>query len=1576
MVNFTNNPKKLKRFFKILSRVIIVLLFLLFSLYGLLHVPSIQTWLVKKVTTDLSKKLHTKVSIESVDFTFFYKLQFKKLLIEDRSKDTLLYAGSAMVNVNDWFFTKNNINLKNIQLDDATFKVQRRSKEWNYQFILDYFQDTIKDNSKSNLILDLKKLRVKNLRFISSDYWIGENMNASIEDLDVNIKKTNFKKNEYKIEQINLIKPVFSLYNYDGSRTLAEKLKLHSANKPKTEEKNTLLVSIKKINIQDGMFMNDELTIRKKYTDRFDELHFKFDKINGTIEDAVINDDQLTAKVNVKTKESCGLNIKKLEANVKMNNNVMEFKNLDIITNKSRIGNYYAMHYVNFNEDMKNFITNVKLEGDLKKSDVHTDDIALFAPELKDWHRLVQVNGLVNGTIDHLKIKDAYLKSKETIIQGDLNLKNIPDVNHIYLVFNSTGSTTSFKELTQFIPSISKIKQPQLMRLGNIYFKGHFTGFLNNFVADGNINTDLGNIQSDIKIELPEKGIPTYEGNIKTTGFNLGEFIDNKLFGRISLDGNIEGSGFAINNIKNSFNGNIPQFEFNGYNYQNIKTNGNFKNNKFTGSISILDSNLIINNLAGEIGFYPEKIDFNLQADVEKANLKNLHLSKKNLSFGGKFNLNFSGSNIDDFLGQAEILDANLCNENNKLSFKKIILSSSIEGNVKSLSLVSNEINASILGKFKIMELPDAFKLFLHKYYPSYISEPKKNISKQEFEFDIKTNNIQDYLRLINKNLSGGNNANIKGNLNLSKNELNVQADIPDFEYEEKKFSYIKIDGKGNFNNLSANIDVEQIMFSDSLVFPNSQLSFTSKNDSSEIALKTSTSGTMNEADLHALVTTYSDGASMLFYPSTFIINEKKWQLKENGEITLRRNVVSASQISLAHDEERISISTSLDEINNHSNIKAELNDIMLEDFIPLFFTNPEIKGKLSGTVNVNDPFGKTDIDFMGKVDSLMIEKKLVGSIFMNGISNGQTGLVEYRAKSNDTLNIFELEGQYNYKDSSEKQLVTSIKGKKINLSLLEPYLSDVFSQLEGEATTELVISGGPKNRTIVGNAMINNGILKSEFTQVRYFVNHQQIIFKADEINFNLISISDSLKNTAILNGNITHHFFDDFEFKNLVVESDKLSLLNTTKRDNAQFYGNVIGNVTFNLNGKLNNLKLNITGEPMRVDSSHVYISTSDQMETNTVNYIDFVKFGKEIKEKSSGEKTNFLISLNIKANPACKVDVILDEETGDVIKGQGNGNFAISFGNVEPLKIRGNYALTKGEYTFNFQTFLTYPFTLNRGNISWNGDPYQALIDIDANYDAKNVDLSVLSSNTGFVQKANIKIIAHLSGVLQKPTVKFDFELPENSEAKRNDIIVKRLAEFKNDENEMNKQVASLLLFNTFIIGNQNFLTQGNASTLITNTIGGMVSSLLTTFFNKELEKATKGILSTYIDINPTLDLQKSASSLQANIRAGLKILLNKRLVMLVGGNLDYNNPTYTQQLERKGLLTPDITIEWAINKDGSLRVVGFNRSSIDFTLNQRNRSGLQLSYRKDLNRITDIFKSKERIAAEDSMQLSPK
>jgi hypothetical protein len=339
-----------------------------------------------------------------------------------------------------------------------------------------------------------------------------------------------------------------------------------------------------------------------------------------------------------------------------------------------------------------------------------------------------------------------------------------------------------------------------------------------------------------------------------------------------------------------------------------------------------------------------------------------------------------------------------------------------------------------------------------------------------------------------------------------------------------------------------------------------------------------------------------------------------------------------------------------------------------------------------------------------------------------------------------------------------------------------------------------------------------------------------------------------------------------------------------------------------------------------------------------------------------------------MNITANPACKVDLILDEETGDIIKGQGTGKLNIRLGSTEPLSIRGKYDITQGRYTFNFQTFIKKEFLLSKGSITWNGDPLLALIDIEARYTAPKVDVSSITQNSGtnnVRRKEDIIIVSHLEGSLANPTIGFEFLLPPESNLNQDYFTVKKLADFKNNEDERNKQVASLLLVNSFI-GDQSIATGVNTVNITAGLLGGVVSGFLTNLLNKELERATNGVISTYVDINPTVDLQVSAKQLQANVRAGLKIFFSSRINLILGGNIDYNNPF----LASSGIVTPDITIEWLLNNDGSLRVVGFNRTGVDLTSLRRNRSGMQLSYRKDFNKLSDIFKSRKKLREQEN------
>ncbi len=1552
-----------------------LILFVAFT-WGIVQITPVQNWLVTKATNDFSKRLRTKVNIKHVELSLFNKVLLQGLMIEDRKKDTLLYAGTAKVNLTDWFFLKDKIAFQYIGLDDAIVNMNRTDSVWNYQFLLDYFASPKKSTGKKGVEIDLKEIHLKNVRFNKIDKWIGQDMIAAIKKLDLNMEAVDFAKKQIAVKDLYLEQPIFAQADYAGNRpvvanltTVLEKIPLVSAFK---WNNSGWVFSIKKFQLFDGNFRNDKYTLRQVYNDRFDGEHVFFTGITGSMNNVLFSNDTLTADVSLTAKERSGLLVKKLKSNMKFTPELMEFNNLELLTNRSKFGNYFSMHYNQFNNDFNSFLHNVTLQADLKESFLSSDDLAFFSPDLKTWKRDFFLEGTAKGTVDNFSARRLKIRSGNTYVDGDLAMRGLPDINNCFIDFKSNLLQTNYRDLVAIAPALKNITQVAIPKLGAISYTGYFTGFIKDFVTYGSFKTNLGSITADMNMKIPDGKPPSYSGSISTGGFNIGAFMNSSQLGMVALSSKIAGTGFSLQNLNANVKGNVRRFDFGGYSYQNAVINGDFKKKLFRGHLSIDDPNLKIDKLDGELNLSTKEIAFKLDAAVATANLKNLLLTKDNLSLSGIFSLDFTGSNIDNFLGTARIYDATLRHDTTQLSFQSLTLTSELVDNKKLLTIKSNEVDASIYGQFKILELPDAFNVFLARYYPSYFKLPTYQVSRQDFTFKIKTHNIDEYTSLLDSRLHGFNNAIISGNLGLENYQLKLNATVPEFSYDGKVFTNLMLMGAGNRDTLHTEIAVDDILISDSLHFPGTKLKISANNNLSLIKLNTTGSKILGDAELNASIQSLTDGFKIHFFPSSFVINDKKWQLEKDGEITLRKKYIDASEVKFFHENQQIVFATELDELTDNTNLIAKLTNLDL-DFMPVIFKDPAVGGLVTGTATLKNPFGKSVIEFEGVADSFRLDNKLIGKINLAANANTATGIVKYTASTASEENKFSLDGFYNYKDSTGHQLEANLLSEKLNIDILQPYLSTIFSEMGGIATGNIKLYGSAQHKYITGDASIAAGVLKVAYTQCKYLFDKQTIHFTEDEIDLGTIKLRDTLNNSGQMSGKMHHTFFNDFSFENMRFETGKMLLLNTTKKDNIQFYGNVIGSAVMTLAGPVTNLQMNIDGEPSILDSSHIYLPISESKESNAIDYIEFIQFGSLADNQFKRDlSTNIVVNMNLTANPACQVDVILDEETGDIIKGQGNGRLNIRVGNKEPLTIRGRYELTKGEYTFNFQTYLKKPFTLNQGSITWNGDPYEAIINMDAEYLAKNVDLSSLTNS--YNQKEDVTIVSHLNGSLKKPVISFDFRLPETSEKSKDYILVKRLADFKNDENEMNKQVASLLLFNTFISNTQNFLSQENTIAFATNTIGGVISGWLTNTFNRELEKATKGVISTYIDISPTVSLQKTATQLQANVRAGLKILLTNRLNILIGGNLDYNNPYYLEA-NRKGLFTPDITVEWLLNKNGSLRVVGFNRTSVDITTGQRNRSGVQLSYRKDFNTLGDIFKSKKRLQKEDSIKISP-
>ncbi len=1577
----------LKKFLKILLRSLLGLFVLLLILWALLQTSFFQNFITRQVTTRLSKNLHTTVSIKHVDFDLFNKMNLEGTLILDKNKDTLLYAGVVRVNITDWFFFKKNIVLKYISLQDAVINMNRDTPEWNYQFLVDYFSSPSKksDTSKNVLHLDLKTINLKNVSIRQTDEWRGENRIISIGSFHLDASVFDLSNNLIKVADIKMEAPSFSQFDYTGKRprdTTIKKNDVHTSQNGLQWNSEGWQIYVDNIQIKNGFVANEREGGDTPVPGMFDENHLILSKINGSFKNFSFLKDTIRATIDLTARDRGGFEIKKLSADYTLTPELMEFKNLDLITPKSRLRDYFSMRYHSFNEDMNNFVHAVQLDGNFKNSVLNSDDLAYFAPAARTWKINFSLEGNAKGKIDNLTAKKMIIKAGEkNYLDGDISLRGLPDIEMTFIDLRSRNMRTSYNELSRLIPALRTITNPDLAAFGNLQFTGSYTGYVRDFVAFGTLNTDIGTLNTDLHLKVPAIGPAQYEGHVTTQNFQLGRFITNNQVGNISFDGKINGSGFSEKEVSIKVDGSISKVGFNNYNYSNIIAHGVFRNKLFSGSASINDPNVKIDTLVGSINFSKTKPQLALNAKVNQLNLKSLHFTNDSISVTGKFDLNFTGNNIDNFLGSAKLYDAELYDGGQHLSFDSLIVNSSVVNNKKLLTINTNELDASINGQFKIMELPVAFQLLLSKYYPAYIARPKNRIANEDFTFLVKTRYVANYLNLFNKELQGLDNSIFIGNININANTLNVQADIPQFKYSQFTFNNIHVTARGNADTLVLNTEIDDVVINDSLHSPDTKIKVVAANDVSDVTIKTSANRTLTAADLSARILTFERGFKLTFNHSTFTINQKQWDIEKDGEIELRNKMLMASKIKFSQNGQEIFISTRPSEINNSNDLVIAAQNLIIEDFTPLFMKTPKMSGLFYGNISVNDPFGKLSVDFDTRLTAFKLENDSIGVITAGGEYNGFSKNLKVNAFSDNQLYNFSA-GLLLQPSDSTKPLSGSIVFKNSSIHILENYLGDIFSNIKGNASGNLSVAGKMKSPVITGSVTLDSAALTVDYTQCRYHLaDHSVITFNPDEIDFGSIKLIDTLFNTATLSGKIYHNFFDNFFFNELHLSTDqngngtsKFLLLNTTEKDNSQFYGRVIGKASLSLNGFVSDLRMNISGEI--TDSSHIYLPTGETAETGSIDYIEFIQFGREMKpDLKSRESTNIKVDMEILANPLAKIDVILDETTGDVIKAQGSGRLNISAGTKDPLTIRGRYDIEEGEYTFNFQTFLKTPFTLEKGYIEWQGDPYLANLNIDAVYKAKGVVLNNIPTTTGIANsRGDIDILFKLRGTLKNPSPAFEFQFPFDNPLKSDPIANEYLRTKYQSNNQLLDQVASLLLFNTFINNDQGLITGNNTGNFVTKTVGQLLSATLTSSLNSWLQKLLNtSSVNLYTNIN-TSDFNFQKGGTQKEIQNvgdfGLKTaFLNNKLLVTVGGNVDYRLGQAVTNTNSNFLFTPDVSFEYLITPDGRLRVVGFNHSDTDpgdiAGVTRRNRTGIQLSYRKDFDTFREFFTKEKRI-----------
>jgi len=324
-------------------------------------------------------------------------------------------------------------------------------------------------------------------------------------------------------------------------------------------------------------------------------------------------------------------------------------------------------------DDFDSFETAVTMHHTFRNARINMNDLSYFAPELKGMDQAISIDGTVKGTVANLKGRNLELQFNENSrFRGNVDMEGLPDIDQTYINLDIDELTTNKQELEEIpIPpydGMSFVELPDnIAYLGQITYKGDFTGFVSDFVTYGTVTTAIGTIRADLSIKEDSKlNDYRYAGTVNLQQFDLGTFYQSKTLGPISCLINVEGSGLELKMVNATFDGTIDELYLNHYAYHNIEASGNFQHRAFSGFVDIEDPNLVM-NFDGIIDFAQEQPLLDFDSHIQHANLDELNILRdyQYSALSGDIQIHSVGFEFEKFVGDITVTDLTYCAMNN-----------------------------------------------------------------------------------------------------------------------------------------------------------------------------------------------------------------------------------------------------------------------------------------------------------------------------------------------------------------------------------------------------------------------------------------------------------------------------------------------------------------------------------------------------------------------------------------------------------------------------------------------------------------------------------------------------------------------------------------------------------------------------------------------------------------------------------------------------------------------------------------------------------------------------------------------
>jgi hypothetical protein len=1307
---------------------------------------------------------------------------------------------------------------------------------------------------------------------------------------------------------------------------------------------------------------------------KFDANHIQIRNLDAKMSVRIFDKDSLNAQVSkLSFEEHSGFNLNKLSMNITGNQDSLSVGNLSInLPNTSlQIANATLQYKT---DSLYPALTQAPVKFQIEPSRIRLQDFAAFVPVFKKFTDDIMLSVDASGSINDLSLDKLRLKHQNDALEltGKVNLKGITRKSETYLYGQVSEFHLTTKGLTDYINHFRE--QPEdlpapLARLGNLHFNGEISGFIDHLVAYGNLDSDIGSLKTDMLIgRNKEENIASYlKGQIESSDLIIHNlFNEGNPYGMVRFNAEINTSLLVNGSFSGNIQANINQFDYNGYQYENILLAGNFRQNEFNGTIEVDDPNgkLYAEGLLQSNG---KNSIFNFSANLTDFRPDKLHITDKyeNPNLSLSMTTDFTGNNVDNFEGHISIDNLAFLTQPDSFYLDTLKINATGHSSDRKLTVTSDILNAEVSGRYSFSTLWSSILKTGQSYLPSFSKALQENqkINENAFVLTATIENTELLSKTLKLPFTVLERGTITGQYDNTVNILRFNALFPKFligntliesgsitsgnlnDKIQMELKATHLNGKGIHNYLTINSDIADDRI---------KTLFSWENDLTPVSKAQLSTSTLFVTE------TEENGVKKLrtevtINPTQVIIKDSIWNL-EPASVTVMNGNTTIDNFYLSKANQYLRINGTASAKNPGESIQLDLKNIELE-YVFDIVNIPALQfgGMATGTFQLSDLYGNREINTENlEIQDFSFNQVVQGrlNLFSEWDSKEEGILLLGAIHKNDSI-WTDING-YIYPIGEKSGVSIYFDAREINIALLHPYLDAFTNTVEGYTTGNVHLFGPFSDLTLEGKAFVRDGLIGVDALNV-YFSFSDTVFLQPDAIYGKNITIYDKSGNKGAINFDVRHKYLENFSLQ-ADIQAENMLLYEIPERVNPQIYGTVYGtgNAQIKVNGQLVTIDAN-----MRSDSKTAL--GFNFMNGSTAGNYDFITFKNPAPADTSDRNysspasllqtnhsgTELRINCLVDVTPDANFELVMDPSTGDKIRGRGNGNLQVQYGSKSNLMMYGGYTIQSGNYDFNLQQVIHKDFQIREGSrIDFRGDPMDANLDLNATYflTANIEDLDQALIKETLLTSVPVNCILKLNGRLQNPTISFDIDFPNST-----DELERQVKSFIDTEDMMMRQIIYLLVLNKFY--KPDYAKNDYRSNDFSAVASSALSSQLSGILNSLTDKVQIGT-----NIRSRLD---GVTDTEVEMLLSSQLLDNK---LIFNGNFGYKN-----NFIQNNAFIGEFDLEYKLTTSGEIRLKAYNHANDMYRYNMKSltRQGVGIMFHKDFTTLSDILRRRKKI-----------